>query len=73
MADSLSKLLGGAGMADDVEGEGEGGGDSKIDAAKDLIAALKGGDAAAVSLALERHYEACKASEDEYEDDDEEV
>lgn len=40
------------------------------DAASDLIAAMKSGDAKAASLALKRHYELCKGSE--YEEDDEE-
>jgi DNA-binding GntR family transcriptional regulator len=43
----------------------------KDEAASDLLAAIKAGDATAVNLALTRHYEAC-ASEG-YEDDDEEV
>lgn len=43
----------------------------KDDAASDVLAAVKAGDAAALNLALTRHYEAC-ASEG-YEDDEEEV
>lgn len=41
------------------------------DAASDLIAAVKSGDAKAANLALKRHYELCQAGE--YEDDDEEA
>jgi DNA-binding GntR family transcriptional regulator len=37
----------------------EGSGSSEVDAAKDLIAAVKAGDATAANLALKRHYEAC--------------
>lgn len=40
------------------------------DAAQDLLDAVKGGDAKAVSLALRRHYELCKGSEEgDYEED----
>lgn len=42
----------------------------KDDAASDLLAAITAGDAKAVSLALERHYEACAEG---HEDDEEEV
>lgn len=45
---------------------------AKDDAAADAIAAIKAGDAKALSLALERHYEACQSSE-EYEEAPEEV
>lgn len=69
MADPMAKLLGDAGMADDA---GDDDGSGKLDAAKDLIAAVKAGDAEAVSLALERHYEACKAGESEPDEDDSE-
>ena len=31
----------------------------ELDAAKDALAAIKSGDATALSLALQRHYEAC--------------
>jgi len=41
------------------------------DAATDIIAAIKAGDAAALNLALTRHYEACASGGDE--DDDEEA
>jgi len=41
------------------------------DAATDILAAIKAGDAAALNLALTRHYEACASGGDE--DDDEEV
>jgi ribosomal protein S20 len=42
--------------------------DTKRDAMKDFIAAVKAGDAAKAALAFERAYEACA-----YEDEDEEV
>lgn len=32
---------------------------SGVDAAKDVIAAIKAGDAKALNLALQRHYECC--------------
>lgn len=39
------------------------------DAARDLISAVKSGDAKAANLALKRHYELCQeSSEDEYDD-----
>jgi hypothetical protein len=41
------------------------GADPKADAASDLLAAIKAGDAKAVSLALTRHYEACAGGDDE--------
>ncbi len=41
------------------------------DAASDVLAAIKANDAAALSLALTRHYEACASEPDE--DDEEEV
>jgi hypothetical protein len=40
------------------------------DAARDLISAVKAGDAKAASLALKRHYELCSEPED---DEDTEV
>jgi DNA-binding GntR family transcriptional regulator len=40
---------------------------SEADAAKDILAAVKAGDASALSLALKRHYEACYEDEDEEE------
>jgi len=46
-------------------------GSPKDDAASDVLAAIKAGDAAALNLALTRHYEACAAGGDE--DDEEEV
>lgn len=46
-------------------------GSSKDDAASDVLAAIKAGDAAALNLALTRHYEACASGGDE--DGDEEV
>ncbi len=33
------------------------------DAARDVLAAIKDGDAKALDLALQRHYEACEAKE----------
>lgn len=67
--DPLEKLLSGAGSGDG--GAPDVGGDSsELDAAKDMLAAIKRNDAGGLSLALKRHYEACKASEDEPETDD---
>jgi DNA-binding GntR family transcriptional regulator len=63
VADPLAKLLGGG-------DEAGGGGSSELDAAKDLISAVKAGDARAVSLALTRHYEACQAKESDVEPDE---
>ncbi len=37
----------------------------KDDAASDLLAAIEAGDAKAVSLALQRHYEACAEGHDD--------
>ncbi len=48
------------------------GSSSEVDAARDIIAAVKAGDAEALSLALTRHREACEGEGDN-EDDDEEV
>lgn len=42
------------------------------DAAKDVLAAMKAGDATALDLALTRHYESCSSEPDE-DDTDEEV
>ncbi len=41
------------------------------DAAGDILAAIKAGDASALNLALTRHYEACASGG--YEDEDEEA
>ena len=73
MAD-ISKLLMGPGdpAGDEGSDDGSGGDSSELDAAKDLIAAVKRGDAKAASLALKRHYEACKASEEEPDGDESE-
>jgi hypothetical protein len=43
------------------------------DAASDLIAAVKSGDAKAANLALKRHYELCQESSEDEEYDDAEV
>lgn len=67
MPRSLDTILGGGGK--DVDPVG---GSSEEDAAKDILAAVKTNDATALSLALKRHYEACKASEYEPDEDDEE-
>ncbi|HET9045093.1 MAG TPA: hypothetical protein VFN70_18185 [Burkholderiales bacterium] len=61
--DPLKKLLAGDGKED------AGDEDPELDAAKDMLAAFKANDATALSLALKRHYEACKGSDD-YEDDE---
>lgn len=45
-------------------------GSSELDAAKDLIAAVKRGDAKAASLALKRHYEACQDTQEPDSDED---
>lgn len=57
--DPLAKLAKGAGS--------EEGGSSEVDSAKDAIAAIKAGDATALSLALKRHYEACASADDDEE------
>lgn len=53
-----------------------GGDSSGADAAKDIIAAMKAGDAKALDLALQRHYACCEDSgeyEAETDDDDAEA
>jgi len=63
----VESMIGG----DDVDmTEGEEGASSEEDAAKDLLAAIKRNDPTAVSLALKRHYEACKASDTEPDGDE---
>lgn len=66
MRDPLEKLLGGP------KGPAEEGGDDdpKTDAAKDALAAFKRNDPVALSLALERHYEACSSAEPVEDDED---
>lgn len=49
----------------------EAGESSELDAARDVLSAIKSGDAEALSLALTRHREACESDSDE--DDAEEV
>lgn len=71
MAD-ISKLLMGGSPPEEGDDAEAGGDSSELDAAKDLIAAVKAGDAKAASLALKRHYEACKASESEPDGDESE-
>jgi phage head maturation protease len=59
--DPLEKLLGGSGDAAPED-----------DAASDVLAAVKAGDAKALSLALKRHYEACAGAEPDADDEDDE-
>ena len=42
----------------------------EVDAAKDIIAAVKSGDAKALSMALSRHYAACEGK-GSYDEDEE--
>ena len=50
-----------------------GGGEPAASAAKDIIAAIKDGDAKGLNLALKRHYAACEGEDEgEYEAGDEE-
>jgi len=58
MASDLLKALGEGGESTEPDMAG-----AKQRAAKDVLRALKGGDASALSAALERHYEACSGSE----------
>lgn len=62
----LAILAGKPKMGDDEEMEGEGDGmeSAKMTAAEDAIAALKSGDASALSDALQRHYDACSGMGD---------
>ena len=46
--------------------------DSKRDAMKDLIAAVKAGDADKAALAFQRAYEACADCDEDEEDDESE-
>lgn len=48
-------------------------GGGSVDAAKDVLSAIKAGDATALNLALQRHYESCEDSESEPDADDTEV
>ena len=68
MPSDLLKALGG-GSSDD-EGPASMGG-AKQRAAKDMMRALKSGDAGAFSAALERHYSACGMGSSDSESDDE--
>jgi DNA-binding GntR family transcriptional regulator len=46
---------------------------SEVDAAKDILAAIKSNDAKALDLALTRHYEACQGADEGDEADSEEA
>jgi DNA-binding GntR family transcriptional regulator len=74
MALALGKPKAGA-DAPDEEGEGDEdmGGGAKMAAARDLIAAVKAGDAEAASQAMTDHYDACAAAEGSEETDSEEA
>lgn len=65
----MADLLMVGGDVDDEEDD-DGGGSSELDAAKDILAAIARKDATALSLALKRHNEACKASDDDEPEDD---
>lgn len=41
----------------------------EVDAARDMIAAVKKGDAKALNMALKRHYEICYGDKDDDDDD----
>lgn len=69
MSDPLASLMAGAKSGPETTSADA----DEVDAAQDLIDAIKAGDAKAASLALSRHYELCESKEgDEGGDEDEE-
>lgn len=69
MADPLAALMSGAPKSPEPSGPGDSGDDpAEVDAARDALSAIAAKDPKALSLALQRHYEACQASDDDTED-----
>ena len=74
-ADRMKRLFGGKIDVTKVSiGHGGEGGaeDPAVEAAKDVLQAIKSNDAEALSLALEDHYRACESSKDSGSDDSDE-
>lgn len=60
-------------MADPLSGMGDGGSAMQDDAARDILNAIKANDPKSLSLALQRHYEACDEGGYDMDDDGKEM